>query len=52
MSVNHLTARSSPSQSWLDLMAITARGILLLKYAIDRSDDLLAIVIGGYRLCG
>jgi hypothetical protein len=40
---------TSLRQSWLDLMAITARGILLLKYAIDRRDDLLAIVIGGYR---
>ncbi len=35
MSVNQPTARSSLRKSWLDIMAVTAWGILLLKYAID-----------------
>jgi uncharacterized repeat protein (TIGR03943 family) len=35
MSVNQPTARSSLRKSWLDVTAITAWGILLIKYAID-----------------
>lgn len=35
MSVNNPTARSSLRKSWLDITAVTAWGILLLKYAID-----------------
>ena len=35
MSVNNPTTRSSLRKSWLDITAITAWGILLLKYAID-----------------
>ena len=35
MSVNPANARSSLRKSWLDITAVTAWGILLLKYAID-----------------
>ncbi|WP_310423572.1 TIGR03943 family putative permease subunit [Chamaesiphon sp. VAR_48_metabat_135_sub] len=35
MSVNSPNARSNLRKSWLDITAITAWGILLLKYAID-----------------
>jgi uncharacterized repeat protein (TIGR03943 family) len=35
MSVNSPTDRSNLRKSWLDITAITAWGILLLKYAID-----------------
>ena len=35
MSVNPPTARSSLRKSWLEITAVTAWGILLLKYAID-----------------
>jgi uncharacterized repeat protein (TIGR03943 family) len=35
MSVNQPTARSSLRKSWLNITAITAWGVLLIKYAID-----------------
>jgi uncharacterized repeat protein (TIGR03943 family) len=35
MSVNPANARSSLRKSWLDITAVTAWGMLLLKYAID-----------------
>lgn len=35
MSVNPANARSSLRKSWLDIAAVKAWGILLLKYAID-----------------
>lgn len=55
MSVNSATSRSNLRQSWLEIVAIVAWGILLLKYAIDGtlyilihpSYYLLATVTGG-----
>jgi uncharacterized repeat protein (TIGR03943 family) len=58
MSANTPNSRSSLRKSWLDITAITAWGILLLKYAIDGtlyilihpSYYLLATVTGGCLL--